>query len=195
MLWAVGGNLKCESTPQGVRAEVSGLRYVDTLLFGLVLIFAAPSTVFDGRQPGSSHAISVQEVVGASLMACAGLAVLIYAARSGSTIVTLDREELKIVRRRFGIDWRTRAFPTSAVRNLSYMPPKGAPFLSRGRGLPGEICFDVGRRTYRICRGIDYDDAKELIRQMTKIFRFPWDLPDEQEAGLNKKSRRKYSEN
>lgn len=178
MLWAFGGNLSLESTPRGIRAEVSALCHLDTMFFGALLIFVAPSTVWSGRGSGSLQAISAPEIIGASLLACAGLAILVYAAKCGSTIITLDADELKIVRRRFGMDWRTRVIPTATVRNLGYLPPKAPSFLRRGRGLPGEICFDSGRRTYRMCAGIDYDDARELIRRMTAVYKFPWDLPE-----------------
>jgi hypothetical protein len=139
----------------------------------------APFTLLSGYRNGIiPQPISNQTLGEAALMACAGLGLFISATKSAS-IVTLDGNELRIVRRRFGIEWSTRIFPNSTVRNLGYLPPKDPPFFSRRRGLPGEICFDSGRRSYRFGAGIDYDDAKELIRQMTRVYKFPWDLPEE----------------
>ena len=165
MLWTVGGNLQWESTPQGMRAEISALCYADSAFFGTLFLIGAPFSLHNGH-----------DVIGAGLMACIGLFALIYATKA-SSVVTLDASELKIVRRRFGFEWSTRIFPTCTVRNLSYLPPKDPPWFSRSRGLPGEICFDSGKKTYRFGVGIGYDDAKELIRQMTHVYKFPWDLP------------------
>jgi hypothetical protein len=169
MLFTVGGNLDVEPTPQGIKAEISALRYIDSAFFGLVFLIGAPFQLID-RQGGGPG--------GAGFVACVGLALLIYATKGGSTSVSLSADEMTIVRRRFGIDWSTRVFPTSTVRNLSYLPPTDPPWFSRSRGLPGEICFDSGKKTYRFGTGIGYDDAKELIRQMTRVYKFPWDLPE-----------------
>jgi hypothetical protein len=175
MLWTLNGTLKCEPTPNGMRAEISGIRYPETIFFSVILTLGAPWVLLDGHASGG---IALGQISGAVLMACVGLAVLAFNIKSGSTIVTLDTQELKIERHRFGVAWRSRRFPTVTVRNLGYLPPKPPPWFSRQRGLPGEVCFDTGKKMIRFGAGIDYDDAETLIREMNRVQRFPWDMPE-----------------
>lgn len=167
----LSGRIKFQRTSERIRNTIPGRFHWDGLFFGVIVVFFAPTTLQSGA--------SALEIMGACLLGLFGLAVIVFSLKTGFTVISLDRSEMEIGRRQFGIEWSSRRFATSAVRNLGYLPPKWS-WLKKG-SLPGELCFDSGRKSYRFGAGLESGEARAIIQQMSRIYHFSWDLPDSKE--------------
>jgi hypothetical protein len=189
MLEKLAGRLKWEHADQGIRIEIpASWSWLAVSAAAVVAGGALEAWQPQWSIPSDESRFRLG-VLSAAIVAAGACAIMAWACWSftGRTIVTVNPHELKIQRRVLGIEWDTRRFATSDVRNLRYLPPKEIWVLRTDTDpSTSKIQFQASGKTIRFASGITEREACALFDHMEDIYKFPRDSELDQVAAARK---------
>jgi hypothetical protein len=167
-------------TSRGIQIEIPGRRNGAVALYApLVVIWLVLATIHYSRLLGPDRATGSEftlQLIAVGIYAvgfCFFVCWLAWALTS-DTVLSLDRDELKIQRRVMGIDVTTRRFQTSDASRLRYVPPTRS-WGDKNTVNPtsSKIQFQTHGKVYTIASGITEPEAASVIGWMHSVHRFP----------------------
>lgn len=173
------GRLTWERNDLGICVSIPGIHSLEMTLAGLSALFVSSSLLDGGLGPDS---FTRYDLILTSFMGCVGLGSLIFAVFSGETILSANEHQVKIVRRCFGIDWRTRVFDMDSIGNLEYIDSRWR-FYPIIRFIPSALSFRTGFESHQFAAGIREDEAQALIQkfdELRKPLEYVWENPSKE---------------